>query len=121
MTEAKLDIFQSPMDISSMEKKLNGGQYYTKEQFVGDMKTMFRNCLKYNGENSGKNFRNGSVCLVYFLKQPKPLSASRVCCIGTTRRRETHIINSYLKINNSYLKIKYIYVKFNWSVSIILI
>lgn len=48
-------VFQAPMDISSMEKKLNGGQYCTKEEFVGDMKTMFRNCLKYNGEGSGKS------------------------------------------------------------------
>ncbi|XP_069484758.1 chromatin remodeling regulator CECR2 isoform X2 [Ambystoma mexicanum] len=45
-------IVQNPMDISSIEKKLNGGHYLTKEQFVSNMKTMFSNCLKYNGESS---------------------------------------------------------------------
>ncbi|XP_028910009.1 cat eye syndrome critical region protein 2 [Ornithorhynchus anatinus] len=45
-------IIKFPMDISSMEAKLNRGQYCSKEDFVTDMKTMFRNCLRYNGENS---------------------------------------------------------------------
>ncbi|XP_053575653.1 chromatin remodeling regulator CECR2 [Bombina bombina] len=46
------NIITSPMDISSMEKRLNSGYYLTKEQFVRDMKAIFRNCTKYNGQDS---------------------------------------------------------------------
>ncbi|KAM4676798.1 chromatin remodeling regulator CECR2 [Discoglossus pictus] len=46
------NIITCPMDISSMEKRLNSGHYLTKEQFVRDMKIIFKNCAKYNGQDS---------------------------------------------------------------------
>ncbi|XP_040201265.1 cat eye syndrome critical region protein 2 [Rana temporaria] len=46
------DIITCPMDLSRVEQRLSSGYYLTKDQFVGDMKTMFRNCVKYNGLDS---------------------------------------------------------------------
>lgn len=44
------DIIASPMDLSTMEKRLEDDHYETPDQFVADFKLIFSNCRQYNDE-----------------------------------------------------------------------
>jgi len=43
------DIVERPMDISTIEKKLNAGQYPVVQAVVDDFNLMIENCVKFNG------------------------------------------------------------------------
>ncbi|CAJ0823137.1 9290_t:CDS:1 [Entrophospora sp. SA101] len=44
------DIVKTPMDFSTVEKKLNGYDYKCVHDFINDVRLIFSNCIDYNGE-----------------------------------------------------------------------
>lgn len=46
------DVIAEPMDLSTMESRLQADQYATLEDFLRDAKLIFHNCRKYNDENT---------------------------------------------------------------------
>lgn len=46
------DVIKEPMDLSTMEAKLEADQYETPEAFTKDAKLIFDNCRKYNNETT---------------------------------------------------------------------
>ncbi|VDM03934.1 unnamed protein product [Schistocephalus solidus] len=46
------DIITHPMDLSTVRSKLDSGAYLNKNEFAADIRLMFANCYKYNGEDS---------------------------------------------------------------------
>ncbi|CAK7273517.1 histone acetyltransferase [Sporothrix epigloea] len=46
------EVIEEPMDLSTMESKLEADQYATPEDFIHDAKLIFSNCRKYNSENT---------------------------------------------------------------------
>ncbi|XP_033095578.1 bromodomain-containing protein DDB_G0270170-like [Anneissia japonica] len=47
-----LEYIEKPMDLGTMEEKLDKKQYSSKSEFVDDMHLMFENCETYNGSES---------------------------------------------------------------------
>ncbi|KAH6900492.1 Bromodomain-containing protein [Thelonectria olida] len=46
------DVIKEPMDLSTMETKLEADQYITPDDFVRDAMLIFDNCRKYNNKNT---------------------------------------------------------------------
>ena len=46
------DVIKEPMDLSTMEAKLDQDNYATPEDFIHDAKLIFNNCRKYNNETT---------------------------------------------------------------------
>ncbi|XP_031548780.1 cat eye syndrome critical region protein 2-like isoform X2 [Actinia tenebrosa] len=46
------EIIEHPMDLSTIEEKLDKGEYKTLDEFQNDMQLMFDNCDEYNGPDS---------------------------------------------------------------------
>ncbi|TQV96396.1 hypothetical protein V2A60_003195 [Cordyceps javanica] len=46
------DVIKEPMDLSTMENKLEADQYPTPEEFIKDATLVFDNCRKYNNEST---------------------------------------------------------------------
>ena len=46
------EVIKEPMDLTTMESKLDKDQYETVEQFVYDAKLIFNNCRSYNNETT---------------------------------------------------------------------
>ena len=46
------DVIKTPMDISTLNNKLENGQYESADEFEKDVRLMFRNCYAYNPPGS---------------------------------------------------------------------
>ena len=44
------DIITNPMDLGTVKRKLNYNGYESAQEFVNDMRLVWRNCFRYNGE-----------------------------------------------------------------------
>lgn len=59
---------QEPMDLMTIEEKLESKEYGSKQEFLDDFQLIFDNCRVYNGADSGQlysHFTNSTVCFQF--------------------------------------------------------
>lgn len=42
-------VIKYPMDLTTVDRKLNSGEYDNVEDFISDIRLVFMNCYKFNG------------------------------------------------------------------------
>ncbi|KAK7208401.1 Bromodomain-containing protein [Myxozyma melibiosi] len=72
-----LNVITTPMDLSTMEKKLTSSQYATIDQFVTDFELIVSNCIRYNGPES-KIAEMGRSLKTSFERQLKQMPPAEV-------------------------------------------
>ncbi|KAK9468155.1 Bromodomain-containing protein [Lipomyces arxii] len=74
-------VIKEPMDLSTIEKKLNMNQYESGAEFEEDIRLMFRNCYKFNPEASPVNVMGRRLELMFdkkWAEKPAPLPDKQV-------------------------------------------
>ncbi|GAB7349195.1 hypothetical protein MBLNU459_g8125t1 [Dothideomycetes sp. NU459] len=61
-------VIKTPMDLSTMERKLKDGQYSSIDSFVADFELIVSNCITFNGAQHAASFAAQSL-RAYFMKQ----------------------------------------------------
>lgn len=104
-------IVKKPMDMATMKRKLEAGEYANAEQFHDDFKLMISNCMKFNPVGTPVNVCGQELNRLFYEKWknlPQPRSANdsddeeefeeeyeeesdrdRACCFHV-RRKQTH-------------------------------
>ncbi|XP_035806638.2 bromodomain testis-specific protein isoform X2 [Amphiprion ocellaris] len=75
------DIIKQPMDLSTIKKKINYGEYINAKEFAADVRLMFSNCYKYNPPSNEVVYMARKLQEVFearFLKVPQELEGCSV-------------------------------------------
>ncbi|KAK5708653.1 transcription initiation at TATA-containing promoter protein [Elasticomyces elasticus] len=96
-------IIQTPMDLSTMERKLTTGHYVSIQQFVNDFGIMIGNTMEFNGpyhevSNAGRVLQIGFECMikevpgakdvVWSRRQVEQAASKQLQCNGADVRRD---------------------------------
>lgn len=92
-----LTIIKEPMDLQTVQAKLDSGMYANRNEFVKDIKLIVSNCIQYNGAASqmgalGKKFDSvftNSECLLRFPRVATARTELTVVQYGTRPKRHS--------------------------------